>query len=66
MKKEDQKRDEVMAYFFERYEKASFRVVPGHWPDFQTKEEVDEYIDATEKIIEKIMAAFRTNKEESK
>ena len=47
---------------FERYKDASFTVVPGHWPDFQTKEEVDEYIDATEKI----MAAFRTNKEESK
>mgnify|MGYP001052912890 FL=1 len=55
MKKESQKHDEVTAYFFERYEKASFRVVPGHWPDFQTKEEVDEYIDA----IEKIMEAFR-------
>lgn len=57
-----EKHDEVMAYFFERYKGASFTVVPGHWPDFQTKEEVDEYIDATEKI----MAAFRTKKEESK
>ena len=55
MKKEGQKHDEVTAYFFERYEKASFTVVPGHWPDFKTKEEVDEYIDA----IEKIMEAFR-------
>mgnify|MGYP007130825603 CR=1 FL=1 len=55
MKKENQKRDEVMAYFLERYEKSSFRVVPGHWPDFKTKEEVDEYIDVTEKIME----AFR-------
>ena len=54
MKKKDQKRDEVMAYL-ERYEKSSFRVVPGHWPDFKTKEEVDEYIDVTEKIME----AFR-------
>ena len=50
-----QGRDEVMTYFFERYERAGFRVVPGHWPDFKTKEEVDEYIDATEKIME----AFR-------
>lgn len=55
MKNEDKQHDEIMAYFFEKYEKASFRVVPGHWPDFQTKEEVDEYIDATEKIME----AFR-------
>ena len=55
MKKEKQKHDEVMAYFFERYEKANFRVVPGHWPDFKTKEEVDDYIDT----IEKMMEAFR-------
>jgi len=33
---------EVAAYFYEKYEKASFRVVSGHWPDFKTKEEVDE------------------------
>jgi len=59
MSKEKQKNNEVMAYFFKRYENASFRVVPGHWPDFQTKEEVDEYIDATDKI----MVAFRTSKE---
>lgn len=43
---------DVMAYFFEKYEKANFSVVPGHWPDFKTKEEVDEYMDANEKIIE--------------
>ena len=57
-----EKHDEVMVYFFERYKDASFTVVPEHWPDFQTKEEVDEYIDTTEKIME----AFRTNKEAEK
>jgi hypothetical protein len=51
----NKQRDEAKAYFFERYKDASFTVVPEHWPDFQTKEEVDEYIDTTEKIME----AFR-------
>jgi hypothetical protein len=43
MKKESQKHDEVTAYFFERYEKASFRVVPGHWPDFKATKELLAY-----------------------
>jgi len=55
MKSKEQRHDDrpdVMAYFLEKYEKANFRVVPGHWPNFKTKEEVDEYIDANEKLIE--------------
>lgn len=36
--------DEVKAYFLERYKKAKFRVVPGHWPDFDSKEDVDQWI----------------------
>lgn len=55
MIKGEQKHDEVMTYFFEKYNKASFRVVPGHWPNFKTKEEVDEYIDTTEKIMEAVL-----------
>jgi hypothetical protein len=35
---------EVEAYFIEQYKKASFRVVPGHWPEFKSKEEVDKWI----------------------
>jgi hypothetical protein len=35
---------EVSDYFREQYGKASFRVVPGHWPDFATKEEVDKWL----------------------
>lgn len=42
------KLSEVEEYFWERYKKASFRVVPGHWPDFQSKEEVDTWIDENE------------------
>ena len=28
---------EVENYFWEQYKKASFRVVPGHWPEFKAK-----------------------------
>ena len=38
---------EVEEYFFERYEKCGFRVVPGHWPDFKSKEEVDKWFDTS-------------------
>ena len=36
--------NEVQKYFLAKYQKASFRVVPGHWPDFESKEQVDEWI----------------------
>lgn len=45
----------VNEYFHEQYKSADFRVVPGHWPDFKTKEEVDEWLDT----MSRIMAAFR-------
>lgn len=35
---------EIYDYFSEQYGKASFRVVPGHWPDFKSKEEVDKWL----------------------
>lgn len=35
---------EIEEYFVLKYKDANFRVVPGHWPDFKTKEEVDEWI----------------------
>ena len=36
---------DVELYFLERYKKADFRVVPGHWPDFKTRAEADEWIE---------------------
>lgn len=36
--------DEIKAYFAEKYEKSRVKVVPGHWPDFQSKAEVDEWL----------------------
>ena len=42
--------DEVQEYFFKKYEKAGFRVVPGHWPDFNSKEDVDKWIHGMEEM----------------
>jgi L-arabinose isomerase len=36
---------EIETYFAEQYKKAKFTVVPGHWPDFKSKEEVDKWIE---------------------
>lgn len=43
--------DEVKKYFFEKYGKSKVMVVPGHWPDFKTKEEVDEWIGFIERVM---------------
>lgn len=40
--------NEVQKYFLAKYQKAGFRVVPGHWPDFESKEQVDEWIHGME------------------
>lgn len=50
------KREEAREYFIDKYSRANFRVVPGHWPDFSTKEEVDEW------FYEKIKRAIRVEK----
>lgn len=46
---------EIKQYFQEKYSKAAFSVVLGHWPDFKSREEVDEWII----LVEKITAVFR-------
>lgn len=43
--------DDVKEYFLEKYKKANFRVVPGHWPEFETKEQVDKWINRMEKLL---------------
>ncbi len=48
--------DDVEQYFYKRYEKAGFTVVPGHWPKFKTEAEVDEWFDLHERVLE----AFRS------
>jgi hypothetical protein len=44
--------DEVREYFFEKYEKSPVRVVPGHWPKFKTKEQVDKWFEIMESMFE--------------
>ena len=42
---------DVEKYFFEQYEKASFKVPYGHWPDFETKRDAFNWIQFMEKIV---------------
>lgn len=35
---------DIKEYFLEQYKQAPFRVVPGHWPSMETKEDVDNWI----------------------
>lgn len=51
-KKNRAEREEARKYFFEEYQKQDFRVFPGHWPDFASKEEVDKWIDMQNKMME--------------
>lgn len=37
--------DEVRKYFHQEYAKINIQVVPGHYPNFKTKEEVDKLIE---------------------
>lgn len=41
---------DVEDYFIEKYEAHPINVVPGHWPDMNTKEDVDEWIKALDII----------------
>lgn len=49
---------EIEAYFIEQYEKQETRVVPGHWPQMRTKEDVDSWIEDLE-IMRKVFECFR-------
>ena len=46
--------DAVWQYFLERYRKCDFCVVPGHWPDFKSKEDMDKWIQSNEKLLDAI------------
>jgi len=55
---------EVWRYFIKKYEKATFRVAPYHWPDFQSKEEVDMWIEKMGKMVHLAFdAAFNEDSE---
>lgn len=49
---------EVAEYFSEKYQAQDIRVVPGHWPDFESKEQVDEWLAGLKKIEASFMLAF--------
>lgn len=46
---------EIEKYFIEQYMKQYVRVLPGHWPDFKSKKEVDEWI----YLINRVMKAMK-------
>lgn len=60
--KEAIEKREVQLYFEERYKEANFRVVPGHWPEFKTKKDVDHWIND----MEQLSSLLNFKKEKSK
>ena len=54
---------EVSEYFRDKYSKASFRVVPGPWPDFKSKEEVDKWVEMTQKMVEFFSNKYKQERE---
>lgn len=46
---------EIEKYFIEQYMKQDVRVLPGHWPDFKSKKEVNEWI----QLINRVMKAMK-------
>ena len=42
---------EIKDYFLKRYEEQEWRVVPGHWPTMETKEDVDKWIENENKLV---------------
>ncbi|HAQ41551.1 MAG TPA: hypothetical protein DCM73_12465 [Clostridiales bacterium] len=49
---------EIEKYFVERYKKCGVRVVPGHWPEMKTKEDVDRWIELLKKSEEMLDVLF--------
>ncbi|MDT2759301.1 phage recombination protein Bet [Enterococcus xiangfangensis] len=45
-------KNDVESYFNEQYEKLGIKVVPGHWPEMKTKEDVDNWINNLKMIDE--------------
>lgn len=54
--------DEVRKYFHQEYSRANFRVVPGHWPNFKTKEEVDDWFELMVKLGKDLLEQFNEDK----
>lgn len=42
--------DDVREYFYQEYAKSNIKVTPGHWPNFKSRKEVDEWINHLQKL----------------
>lgn len=43
--------NEIFEYFKIKYKESNITVVPGHWPDFKSKEEIDKWIKIMESMF---------------
>jgi hypothetical protein len=43
--------NDVKSYFFKKYKNSHIRVVPGHWPDFKSKKEVNNWFLLLESMV---------------
>ncbi|MFW3588066.1 hypothetical protein [Vagococcus fluvialis] len=50
--------DSIREYFLEQYEKQDWKVVPGHWPTMETKEDVDNWITSQNELMETIRKTY--------
>lgn len=57
------KREDAKEYFIQEYLKQDIRVVPGHWPDFATKEEVDDWLEKQNKHYKLFDELFNESEE---
>ncbi|HGF8065787.1 TPA: recombinase RecT [Enterococcus faecium] len=58
---------EIADYFTEQYNKSEIKVVPGHWPSMETKEDVDSWIESLKEmksIIDDVRAESEPVQEE--
>lgn len=53
---------DIIEYFESKYKDAGFSVVPGDWPDFKTKEEVDLWINDMENQLNRLIAYAKSKK----
>lgn len=42
---------EIRGYFEQQCLASGFRVVPGHWPSMETREDVDEWIEKQNELL---------------
>ena len=53
---------DIEEYFLQQYEKQDMRVVPGHWLEMNTKQDVDKWIEGLN-AMKKVFACFEKERE---